>query len=137
MQLLGESRKTFFQVFSICESKDIGIYITFWNKVTAIHFYTINFKSFLFQTLDTPTKKEGDSVNFFKHFSKDFLRLYGLAHDPSAYEDLTIKQRLNSYNGEFLLQPQICISEFAATLLENMDYLEENSDILDTESLLF
>ena len=56
-------------------------------------------------------------------------------HDTSAYEDLTIKQRLNTYNCKFYSWPEIGISEITTTLLENMDYLQENSDILDMEFL--
>ena len=84
--------------------------------------------------LDTPKKKE-DSVTYFNHFRKDFIRPYGLAHDAMSFEDSTLKRRLNSINCEFYLRPQIAISEFAETVSANLKYMEENCEILDPESI--
>ena len=84
--------------------------------------------------LDTPKKKE-DSVTFFNHFRKDFIRPYGLAYDAMSFEDSTLKQRLNNINCEFYLRPQIAISEFAETVYANLKYMENNYEILDPESI--
>ena len=72
---------------------------------------------------------------FFNHFRKYFLRPYGLAHDVPAYEDSTPMRRLNSYNCEFLVRAQVAMSEFAETLLQSIEYLEDNAEVLDMTSL--
>ena len=42
---------------------------------------------------------------------------------------------LNTNNCEFFLRPHIAISEFAETIIENVDYLKRNASILDMTSL--
>ena len=81
-----------------------------------------NSRSFLI--LDTPkcsaNRKEDKSVQCYNHFRKDFLRPYGLPHDESSFVAATISRRLNSYNCEFYLQPQVAISEFAETVQQTL-----------------
>ena len=61
-------------------------------------------------------KKKEDSVGVFNHFKNDFIRAYGLAHDAQLFETSTLSGRLNNFDCEFYIRPQIGISEFAETL---------------------
>ena len=85
--------------------------------------------------LDTPRKREDSGVSFFNHFRKDFIRPYGLAHNENTFDPATLSRRLNNINCEFYLRPQIAISEFAETIPANLQYVEENINILDEESI--
>ena len=85
--------------------------------------------------LDTPKKKK-DSVAYFNHFRKDFIRPYGLVHHAQIFDAVTLSQRLNNFNCEFFIRPQIAISEFAETLSANLKYIEENIKILEPKSIL-
>ena len=69
------------------------------------------------------------------HFRKDFIRPCGLAHDGNYCEDPTLSRRLNKWNCEFYLRPQVGISESTQTFSENTKYLEKNNEILDEKSL--
>ena len=73
---------------------------------TLMSFFTPVFNSSLRLILDTPSMKDDNSVNFFNHLRKDFLRPYGLVHDALAYKDSTLMRRLNSYSCKFFLRPQ-------------------------------
>lgn len=92
-----------------------------------------------FLILDTPkssgNRKEDTSVQYYNHFRKDFLRPYGLAHEESSFDDATITRRLNSYNCEFYLRPQVAISEFAETVQQNLHYIRDNAEILDQRAI--
>ena len=92
-----------------------------------------------FLILDTPkssgNRKEDKSVQYYNHFRKDFLRPYRLAHEESSFEDATITRRLNSYNCEFYLRPQVAISEFAETVQQNLHYIRDNAEILDQRAI--
>lgn len=57
-----------------------------------------------------------------------------MAHDQQAFDDASLKRRLDSYDFKFLLTTTN-YNEFSATLLQNTEYLEQNADILDEESL--
>ena len=96
-----------------------------------------NSRSFLI--LDTPkssgNRKEDKSVQYYNHFRKDFLRPYGLAHEESSFDDATITRRLNSYNCEFYLRPQVAISEFAETVQQNLHYIRDNAEIIDQRAI--
>ena len=85
--------------------------------------------------LDTPRKREDSGVSFFNHFRKDFIRPYGLAHNENTFDPATLSRRSNNINCEFYLRPQIAISEFAETIPANLQYVEENINILDKESI--
>ena len=84
--------------------------------------------------LDTPKKNE-DSVTYFNHFRKDFIRPYGLAHNDQSFEAATLSRRLNNINCEFFTRPQIAISEFAETVSANLKYLEQNLEVLEPKSI--
>ena len=84
--------------------------------------------------LDTPKKKE-DSVAYFNHFRKDFIQHYGLVNDAQSFDAVTLTRRLNNFNCEFFIRPQIAISEFAETLSANLKYIEENVEILEPKSI--
>ena len=47
----------------------------------------------------------------------------------------TLSRRLNSYNCEFYPRPEVAISEFPETVIQNTEYLEKNADFLDMTSL--
>ena len=80
--------------------------------------------------LHIPNKEE-DSVAYFNHFRKDFIQAYGLARKTQSFDAVTLSQRLNNFNCEFFIRPQIAISEFAETLSANLKYIEENVEILE------
>ena len=82
------------------------------------------------------TKQKRRQASFIlQHFCKDFIRLYGLAHDEHSYDDATISKWLYSWNCEFFQHCQIGISKFAEKILANVKYLEDNMEILDQNSL--
>ena len=87
-----------------------------------------------FLILDTPkssgNRKEDKSVQYYNHFRKDFLRPYGLAHEESSFEDATITRRLNSYNCEFYLRPEV-----PDTVQQNLHYIRDNAEILDQRAI--
>ena len=85
--------------------------------------------------LDTRRKREDSGVSLFNHFRKDFIRPYGLAHNENTFDPATLSRRLNNINIEFYLRPQIAISEFAEIIPANLQYVEENINILDKESI--
>ena len=84
--------------------------------------------------LDTPKKNQG-GVNFYQHFRKDYVRPYGLTHAEDSFQDTTVANRLKSFNCEFLLRPNVGISEFSETVLENAKYIKENMEIFDAEAI--
>ena len=43
--------------------------------------------------------------------------------------------RINTINCEYVVRPQVAISEFADTVLANAQYLEENMEVLGKDSL--
>ena len=62
------------------------------------------------------------AVSFFNHFPSNFLRPYGLASE--APDSDAIIRRTNPKSCEWLLRPAIAMSEFAQTLVENMEFLK-------------
>ena len=74
-------------------------------------------------------------MQYYNHFRKDFQRPYCLAHDQTSFDAATISRRLNNYNCEFHLRPQIGISEFAETVQQNFHCLRDNIEILDQRSI--
>ena len=66
---------------------------------------------------------------------RDFIRPYGFAHDQRSFDPSTLSRRLNNYNCEFYLRPQVGMSEFAETVMHNLQCIEENTDILDPKSI--
>lgn len=79
-----------------------------------------------------PASKNDDSgVNYFYHFRKDFLKPYGLAHDADSFNEESFSHRLNTINCEYVVRPQIAISEFSDAVLQNLEYIKENKDFRD------
>ena len=72
-------------------------------------------------------------MSLFNHFRKDFICPYGLAHNETVFDPAS--RRLNNINCEFYLRLQIAISEFTETVPANLQYVEENLEILDKESI--
>ena len=85
--------------------------------------------------LDTPRKREENGVSFFNNFRKDFIHPYGLAHSENTFDAATLSRKLNNINCEFYLQSQFTISEFAETTPANLQYVEDNINILDKKSI--
>ena len=81
--------------------------------------------------LNTPRKREESGISFFNHFRKDFIRPCGLAHNVTVFDPTIFSRRLNNINCELYVRPQIAISEFAETIPANLQYVEENLEILD------
>ena len=84
--------------------------------------------------LDTPKKTE-NSVPYFNHFRKDFIRPYGLAHDAQSFDEATPTRRLNNFNCGFFTRPHVAISEFAETFSANLTYMEQNLETLEPKSV--
>ena len=78
-------------------------------------------------------KKDEKSISYYNHFRKVFMRPYGLAHDETSYDHATLGRRLNNVTCEFYLQARnsnVCC-QFAETILTNVQYLEQNIEIVD------
>ena len=71
----------------------------------------------------TPTSPGG--TKFFNHFPSNFLRPYGLA--GPAPDHHTLQRRINPVCCEWLKRPHIAMSEFAATMVENFNFLAASS----------
>ena len=84
-------------------------------------------------TAISANNKGSEGINYFYHFRKDFLEPYGLAHDD--FSDDSFHRRINTINCEYVVRPQVAIWEFADAVLENTQYLEENIEVLEKESL--
>ena len=63
------------------------------------------------------------------------MRLYGLVHGEDSFKDITLPNRLKAFNFEFLLRPNVGMSEFTETVLENAKYIKENLQIFDVEAI--
>lgn len=84
--------------------------------------------------LDTPEKNQG-GLKYYRHFRKDFIKPYGLAHTGDSFKDTTLANRLKSFNCEFFLQPHVGLSESSETVVENSKYVRENLHIFDVEAI--
>ena len=58
-----------------------------------------------------------------------------MAHNENTFHHATLSSRLNNINCEFYMRPQIAISEFAETIPAKLQYVEDNINILDKESI--
>ena len=83
----------------------------------------------------TSKKTEENIVGYFNHFRKDCIRPYELAQNDHSFDSAILSRRLNNFNCEFYLWPQVATSEFAETVTKNLHYIEENQDILDPKSI--
>lgn len=73
-------------------------------------------------------------VNFFKQFSRQFLRPYGQVE--KSPNDITVYKRIKPFTCQWLLRPKVALSELADTILKNYDVLQ-NAKILKPEFLEF
>ena len=73
-------------------------------------------------------QRTSEGVQYFKHFLKSFLRLYRKAdsdlHPENAFA------RLHNWNCEWLNRPDVAMSEFTDTILNNVAVIRDNCDIL-------
>ena len=84
------------------------------------------------KTFATPTSPGG--TKFFNHFPSNFLRPYGLAGAAPDHE--TLQRRINPVCCEWLKRPHIAMSEFAATIVENFNFLATNgSTFVNNDSI--
>lgn len=74
----------------------------------------------------TPEKTK--AVSYFNQFPANFLKPYGRAADPPTEE--TINKRTNPISCEWFLCPKVVMSEFAATMVENLALLEDHNSPL-------
>lgn len=72
----------------------------------------------------TSTPASPGGTQFFQHFPSNYLRPYGLADPEPDHEKL--QKRINPINCEWLKRPQTGMSEFAATVVDNMNWLASN-----------
>ena len=70
------------------------------------------------KTFANPTSPGG--TKFFNHFPSNFLHPYGLAGPAPDHQ--TLQRRINPCC-EWLKRPHIAMSEFAATMVENFNFL--------------
>lgn len=69
----------------------------------------------------SPAKSKG--VLYFDQFPSNFLKPYGLASDVP--DDDTLEKRANHRSCEWLLRPGFGMSEFSATLADNVAFLDD------------
>lgn len=74
------------------------------------------------QTTPVPSPAKAKGVLYFDQFAANFLKPYGLASDVP--DDETLEKRANHRSCEWLLRPGFGMSEFAATLADNVSFLE-------------
>ena len=83
-------------------------------------------------TSATPATPGG--TRYFNHFPSNFLRPYGLA--GSAPDHNTLQRRINPVCCEWLKRPHIAMSEFAATIVDNFNWLANTpNDFIATNVL--
>lgn len=70
----------------------------------------------------SPEKK---AVSYFNHFPSNFLKPYGKANLPPDEE--TIQRRINPVSCEWFLRPKVAMSEFSATVTENLLLLKDEN----------
>ena len=74
------------------------------------------------------TPDKGKAVSYFNQFPSNFLKPYGRAAEPPTQE--TIKKRTNSISCEWFVRPKVAMSEFAATMVENLSVLKDHKSPL-------
>ena len=72
-----------------------------------------------------PRSPQAIGSKYFKHFSRDFHRSYGLGCSEVELADVTMGKRLNSGSCYWLSDPAIAISTLAETFTENAKALPE------------
>ena len=74
------------------------------------------------------TPEKAKAVAYFKQFPSNFLKSYGRAAEPPTQE--TINKRTHSISCEWFLCPKVAMSEFAATMVENLSVLKDHKSPL-------
>ena len=69
---------------------------------------------------------DAKGVSYFNHFPPNFLAPYGKA--SQAPDGETIDRRTNAMSCEWLTRPAVAVSEFAATMRENLVLLSEGGN---------
>ena len=82
------------------------------------------------------TPKSPRGVNFFQQFTRQFLRPYGEAKDAPTPE--TVFRRLQPFTCEWLIPPKVAASEFAETLIKNLELLHaDQSELVSHDSISY
>ena len=74
------------------------------------------------------TPEKGKAVAYCNQFPSNFLKPYGRAAETPTPE--TINKRTNSISCEWFIHPKVAMSEFGATLVENLSLLKDHSSPL-------
>ena len=80
----------------------------------------------LLQTKEDLEMGDKYGVQYYYHFRKDLTRPYGLAFDSNMYTHENFRKVIKTVNCEFLHRPLYAISEMAATLHRNYDFVKDN-----------
>ena len=84
------------------------------------------------RTTGTPSSPGG--TKYFNHFPSNFLHPYGLAGAAPDHE--TLQRRINPICCEWLKRPHIAMSEFAATIVDNFNFLATNGNAFINTDLI-
>ena len=77
------------------------------------------------------SKESPSATQYFRHYPSNFLNHYGLASSAPGHEK--IMRRTHPVSCEWLKRPGVAMSEFAETMVENMQWLRTNSEkLMDT-----
>ena len=74
------------------------------------------------------------ATKYFNHHPSNFLNPYGLAADAPDAEK--ILRRIHPISCEWLKRPRIAMSEFAQTMVDNIEWLvDEGKDLVDSKKI--
>ena len=92
-------------------------------------FFPVTSFSYFFPYIEpTPTKED---AKYFYHFHKDFINPCGMTHNMDTFTDTKLTARLKRLNCEFLVRPTVVLSDFADTILQNINYITTNLENFD------
>ena len=77
--------------------------------------------------MSAPLKSPNKGIQFFDHFSKNFLQPYREA--TQTQDEHKIFHRLKPFNCEWLIRPKVTLSELAATVKGNFSLLAQIADV--------
>ena len=77
--------------------------------------------------MSAPLKSPNKGIQFFDHFSKNFLQPYGEA--TQTQDEHKIFHRLKPFNCEWLIRPKVTLLEQAATVKGNFSLLAQIADV--------
>ena len=120
-----QSRNTFI-MYSICQDGPAHVrkYQLFLSQM-----YNTNQRA---KATGTPSSPGG--TKYFNYFPSNFLRPYGLAGLVPDHE--TLQRRINPICCEWLRQPHTAMSEFAATMVDNFNFLATNGNAFINTNLI-